>query len=235
MIMSEEIRAPRLPEKKPAKKWVKRSPRKGGGGIPNRDPFVRFAEKWKESENKFNGSYCYIWHGALQSKGYGCFAYGGRSKSWLAHKWAFVFIGEKEIPEDFTIDHLCRNRRCVNHLHMEAVTQKENTLRGNSIVAQNARATHCCEGHPFEGNNLLLRKDGRRICKTCHSARRRASEQRQHDRRIRKSLCPQCGKNPPDEGFSRCNHCREVNRNYMNDYNKRRRQVSTARKDRIDP
>lgn len=171
-----ELRAVKVLKAKPLKKWVRRQPRRGGGGIPHRDPFLRFNEKWKEADDG-----CHVWHGALQSRGYGCFSYGGKGKSWLAHKWAYVFIGEKQIPAGMTIDHLCRNRRCVNIDHLRCVTQKENTLAGESPPARNARATHCNRGHSLSGENLRMRADGRRICRTCQ-ARVRSEYERKREK-----------------------------------------------------
>ena len=72
------------------------------------------------------------------------------------------------IPKGLTVDHTCRNRRCVNPNHMEIVTQKENNARGNSPSAINARKTHCKRGHPFSGDNLYV-DPGRqsRHCRAC--------------------------------------------------------------------
>lgn len=67
------------------------------------------------------------------------------------------------IPAGLTLDHLCRNTICVNPAHLEAVTGKENILRGNGIPARNARKTHCPKGHP-----LTPRKNStRRECRLC--------------------------------------------------------------------
>src|SRR5689334_2349727 len=74
-----------------------------------------------------------------------------------------MFVGP--IPEGLTIDHLCRNRLCVNPAHLEAVTMRENTLRGTSMVARNAAATHCIRGHEFTAESL--RPNGRRQCLMC--------------------------------------------------------------------
>jgi len=74
------------------------------------------------------------------------------------------------IPSGLTIDHLCRNRACVNPDHMEVVTNHENTLRGIGPSAINHRRTECQRGHPLSGPNLHMRPSGRRQCLTCKHA-----------------------------------------------------------------
>lgn len=68
-----------------------------------------------------------------------------------------------------TLDHLCRNRACVRRSHLQPVTNKENVLRGESILAENARKTHCKNGHELTPENTYMRKrmQGGRMCKLC--------------------------------------------------------------------
>lgn len=74
------------------------------------------------------------------------------------------------IPEGLELDHLCRNPRCVNPDHLEAVTHKENVRRGLSPAALNVRKTHCPMGHPLRDGNIYWRPDGKnyRECLACH-------------------------------------------------------------------
>ncbi len=111
---------------------------------------------------------CWGWTGAANPLGY-CRLYwpraGGKAKAIYAHRAAYVLY-RGLIPKAFTIDHLCRNRSCVNPAHLEAVPRGTNVLRGEGPVAQNARKTHCIHGHPFDTENTY-RHQGKRHCATC--------------------------------------------------------------------
>lgn len=111
---------------------------------------------------------CVLWTGSIDTRGYGYVKADGRT--YRAHRLAYE-EAHGEIPEGLVIDHLCRVRACVNPDHMEAVTQRVNVLRGESLQAQNARKTECIRGHAFDDENTLLTADGRRQCRTCTNAR----------------------------------------------------------------
>ncbi len=112
---------------------------------------------------------CWLWTGAKQSNGYG--NYRGR----LAHRVSYEMRGGK-IPYGMTIDHICRVRDCVNPKHLRVMTQKDNNLCGDSVVAKNKRKTHCINGHPLTGSHIriIVRKDGtRRRCLKCEALYKR--------------------------------------------------------------
>jgi hypothetical protein len=77
------------------------------------------------------------------------------------------------IPPGLVLDHLCRNKACINIDHLELVTNRTNVLRGVGRTAINARKTTCPRGHPLEHNNLCKRSDGTRSCRICHKERDR--------------------------------------------------------------
>jgi hypothetical protein len=114
---------------------------------------------------------CWYWLGSFFRDGYGRFKHGGRDD--VAHRVSYE-LAKGPIPDWLELDHLCRNRGCVNPAHLEAVTGRVNVLRGETIVRTNAEKTHCSKGHPLSGDNLFIRRDGRRRCRTCE----RASQQR---------------------------------------------------------
>lgn len=109
---------------------------------------------------------CWVWMGASQSNGYGR-AWNG-SKTDYAHRVMYQ-IYFSDIPAGMDLDHLCRNRACVNPLHLEPVSRSENLHRGTAgenIAAPHREKTHCPQGHPYSGDNLAVR-NGRRHCKAC--------------------------------------------------------------------
>lgn len=126
------------------------------------------------------GAECWEWVGAHTSRGYGNFWSGSRYVA--AHIFAYsLLVGS--VPRGLDLDHLCRNRSCVNPEHLEPVTRRENTLRGETPAARNARKTHCLRGHVFDEANTYRSKRGRgcRACRNASSRRlraRRAAEKR---------------------------------------------------------
>lgn len=109
---------------------------------------------------------CWIWCGSLSPSGYSQMTV--QQKTVRAHRWSYErFVAP--IPDGLVIDHLCRNPSCVNPNHLEPVTQRENTLRGISPAAKNAKKTHCIHGHEFTDANTIW-KGGTRACRTCQKA-----------------------------------------------------------------
>ncbi len=116
---------------------------------------------------------CWLWTGATLVNGYGqCLM---RDKVRYVHRLSYEEHVEA-IPQKLVIDHLCRQRCCVNPEHMEVVTSRENTLRGVGTSAVNARRTHCKHGHPFDAENTQVTRRGRqcRACRTKYDMGRRA-------------------------------------------------------------
>jgi len=121
---------------------------------------------------------CWLWTASKDRKGYGKFKMAGRVHR--AHRVSYeMHVGP--IPDGLELDHLCRNRMCVNPDHLEPVTTQENLLRGDTIAACNAAKTHCPQGHEYAGDNLYIDKRGRRFCRTCARERDRKRYQRKKE------------------------------------------------------
>ena len=134
---------------------------------------------------RFNGMYkvvksgCWEWRKiSVDKKGYGRFV---SEVGKFAHRFSYHYHKGKLDPK-LTIDHLCRNKRCVNPDHLEQVTQRENVLRGTADAAKNVLKTHCKRGHKLSGKNLFVKKSKnghrKRYCMECKRLTNRLSYHR---------------------------------------------------------
>lgn len=110
---------------------------------------------------------CWLWQGYVDKAGY----------ARVGHRYIHREVCEAAygpIPEGWTVDHVkargCVHRHCINPEHLEAVTTRENVLRGDGPSAVAARQTHCIHGHEYTEANTYRPKRGGRICRCCRAA-----------------------------------------------------------------
>lgn len=137
---------------------------------------ARFTAKYEVVE-----SGCWEWQGSL-AHGYRYFSHG---KSVRAHRASYQhFVGR--IPDGFVIDHLCRNTRCVNPSHLEAVTQAVNVQRSIRGTILGGTLTHCPKGHEYTPDNIRDNYRGYSECWQCYTAFRKLYQKR----KARCEVCP---------------------------------------------
>lgn len=106
------------------------------------EEIARFNTKWVADGD------CHIWQGNKDRDGYGYLTF--RRSSRRAHRVA-LFIAGREIPEGYVVNHVCRNRDCVNPQHLNTVTPSENAVRDSgSIGYVNSQKSHCKNGHAYD-------------------------------------------------------------------------------------
>ena len=104
---------------------------------------------------------CKTWERAKSDNGYGYVRVGDKTIG--AHRHAYLTeVGD--IPEGWTIDHLCRNKLCVNVEHLEAVPHKINTQRRSEAIWKD-RNGKCKHGH--SADNIFLNSNNKRSCREC--------------------------------------------------------------------
>lgn len=143
-------------------------------GVYDRSHLIRSVEErfWAKVDKR-GPDECWPWLGSRATGGYGQMAGADYNTPPLRVHRVSYEIHYGPIPEGLVPDHLCRNKLCVNPAHLEAVTHRENSLRGVGATAINARKTHCKRGHPLSGANLYVRTNGSRVCKECQRLVRR--------------------------------------------------------------
>jgi hypothetical protein len=124
---------------------------------------------WAKTDRNAGEEGCWLWLGAKTHDGYGRMSKGIRGEGWwYVHRLSWELVNGP-IPQGLFLDHLCRVRNCVNPLHLEVVTTKENVRRGMG----HGKETQCPAGHPYDEANTYIDKLNRRRCRMCMRVARR--------------------------------------------------------------
>lgn len=143
---------------------------------------------------------CWLWTASKNEHGYGHFSLS-HADACKAHRFAYLAV-VGPIPEGLVLDHLCRNRACVNPDHLEPVTQRTNARRGEAGT-HNAEKTHCPAGHAYSDDNTYRQGQRGRRCRACREAYYAANRDqilaRRHARKASRQAKP-ANHQPADPG-----------------------------------
>lgn len=126
----------------------------------------RAATRYQISGNCWISNYSVASHGYAQigwdTKAEGHSVVGAHRAAWTHHNGP--------IPDGLTIDHLCRQRRCVNPDHLRLLTNVENASDNGMKPHRDLPAGWDCRNC---GNPIVRVSNGSTTCRQCARARKR--------------------------------------------------------------
>lgn len=136
---------------------------------PVTDPATRFWSKVDKAgpipSTRPGLGACWVWVAGRANTGYGVF-HPARGVNVLAHRWVYEqAVGA--LDPLMVVDHLCRNRACVNPDHLEQVTNEENLRRGAGYALRNGMRNECIHGHKYTPENTYICPKGGIRCRAC--------------------------------------------------------------------
>ena len=144
----------------------------------------RFISKIDKTET------CWLWTAYTSKSGYGNFCPKWKESTLTAHRFSYTYF-KGNIPQEMTVDHICRIRHCVNPDHLRLLTRIENVMIGEGPAAENARKLLCHNGHTkFKEILVKDRKSGkRRYCMECDRIRQIRGREIKYEDNYRNTCC----------------------------------------------
>jgi hypothetical protein len=140
--------------------------------------FKTTEQRFWEKVDKRSADECWPWIAGRNSQGYGAFYWNHKRGG--AHRFSYE-MHNGPVSGGMELDHLCRNRLCVNPAHLESVPKAVNILRGDGAPARCARKTHCPKGHEYDEANTIHYRGGR-YCRACQSEKNNSEAHRRYCR-----------------------------------------------------
>lgn len=134
---------------------------------------LRASTKWVPSLD------CWISTYSTASHGYAQIGWqDGRTRyAVLAHRASWELVNGP-VPMGMTLDHLCKQKQCVNPDHLRVLSNYENARRTRG---RDWPLGQCVNGHPQ--SETYQQPSGKRVCRPCNRAWQRRYQERQRARR----------------------------------------------------